>query len=117
MLKLQQRAPKPTVAFCMGDIGFPSRFLALKYGAPLIYAAFNKERGIAPGMPSFEEFKHDLPGPVDRRRDTQVFGVIGDPVGAQPQPDPAQPHVPAARRSNAIYLPFRVPRGELPEAV
>src|SRR5690606_27307633 len=34
VLELQRSAPKPTVAFCMGEIGFPSRFLSLKYGAP-----------------------------------------------------------------------------------
>ena len=47
----------------MGDIGQPSRFLALKYGAPWIYAAFNKERGIAPGLPSFDEFRTHLSRP------------------------------------------------------
>src|SRR5262249_26234601 len=31
VLRLQQAAPKPTVAFCTGDIGQPSRFLSLKY--------------------------------------------------------------------------------------
>src|SRR5262249_7123310 len=44
ILELQRKATKPTIAFCLGDIGFPSRFLALKYGAPWIYCAFNKER-------------------------------------------------------------------------
>jgi 3-dehydroquinate dehydratase / shikimate dehydrogenase len=57
VLALYEKAPKPTAAFCTGDLGLPSRLLSLKYGAPFAYAAFNKERGIAPGLPSFEEMK------------------------------------------------------------
>ena len=34
----------------MGDLGMPSRILGGKYGAPFTYAAFNKERTLAPGM-------------------------------------------------------------------
>ena len=49
VLDLLRAAPKPTVAFCMGDMGMPSRILGAKFGAPFTYAAFNPERGIAPG--------------------------------------------------------------------
>ena len=49
LLKLLQNSPKPVIGHCMGEIGAPSRILSLKYGAQFIYAAFNKERGIAPG--------------------------------------------------------------------
>src|SRR5262249_55765847 len=42
ILSLVKGTPKPTVAFCMGDLGFPSRVLQAKYGAPFTYAAFNK---------------------------------------------------------------------------
>ena len=57
VLKLLKKPPKPTIAFCMGDLGIPSRILGAKFGTPFAYAAFNKERGIAPGMPSFEDVK------------------------------------------------------------
>jgi 3-dehydroquinate dehydratase/shikimate dehydrogenase len=95
----------------MGDMGLPSRLLALLYGAPLIYAAFNKERGIAPGLPSFDELnktyrlKRVSPG-------TQLFGVIGDPVAHSLSP---MIHNRAFRELgiDALYLPFRVPRGDL----
>ncbi len=69
----------------MGDIGQPSRFLALKYGAPWIYAAFNKERGIAPGLPSLDDFKTTYPVRAIAA-DTKVFGVRRRPGRAQPQP-------------------------------
>jgi 3-dehydroquinate dehydratase / shikimate dehydrogenase len=115
VLDIQRRAKKPTVAFCMGDIGYPSRFLALKYGAPWIYAAFNKERGVAPGMPSVEEFRTTYRvRSIDA--DTEVFGLLGDPVGHSYSPV-LHNHLFRQLKRNAIYLPFRVPKGELPGAI
>jgi 3-dehydroquinate dehydratase/shikimate dehydrogenase len=115
VLALQRTAPKPTVAFCMGDIGQPSRFLALKFGAPWIYAAFNKERGIAPGLPSFDEFRTTYPV-RSITADTKVFGVLGDPVGHSLSPL-LHNHMYKKLGVNALYLPFRVPRGQLPAAL
>src|SRR5262249_50323934 len=112
VLKLVQNAPRPTVAFCMGDLGTPSRLLAVRQGAPFVYAAFNKERGVAPGIPSFDELRRNF-AIEQLNRDTQVFGVIGDPVAPSLSP---LVHNRAFRALglNALYLPFRVPRGELP---
>jgi 3-dehydroquinate dehydratase/shikimate dehydrogenase len=112
VLDLMKKATRPTVAFCSGDLGFPSRILTLKYGAPFTYAAFNKERGVAPGIPSFEDLKRIYR--LDRiDADTKVYGVIGDPV--------AHSHSPLVHNAafhergvNALYVPFRVPRGQLP---
>src|SRR5207237_7609861 len=79
VLALMKNSPKPTVAHCMGDLGLPSRILGAKYGAPFTYAAFNQERGIAPGLPSFAELKNVYHyGRI--QPSTQVYGVIGDPV-------------------------------------
>lgn len=115
VLEIQRKATKPTIAFCMGDMGFPSRFFALKYGAPWIYAAFNKERGVAPGMPAFDEFKTTYPirsiGP-----DTKFYGLLGDPV-AQSYSPVLHNHMLGRHKVDAIYIPFRVPRGGLSEAV
>jgi 3-dehydroquinate dehydratase/shikimate dehydrogenase len=113
VLKLLKKSPKPTIAHCLGDLGFPSRILGGKFGAPFTYAAFNKERGIAPGIPSYDELKriyhyHLL------NADTKIYGVIGDPVAHSLSP---LIHNTAFRNLgiNAIYLPFRVPRGGLEE--
>lgn len=115
VLKLVQGARKPTIAFCMGDLGGPSRILGAKYGAPFTYAAFNKERGIAPGMPSYDDLKKVYRYPeIDA--ETKVYGVIGDPVGHSLSPLIQNT---AFRESgiNAVYVPFRVPRGHLEEFI
>jgi 3-dehydroquinate dehydratase/shikimate dehydrogenase len=115
LLRILQKAKKPTVGHCIGDIGFPTRILSLKYGAPFMYAAFNTERGIAPGLPSLKELKRLYPiSAIDSQ--TRLFGVIGDPV--------AHSYSPALHNGlfhrdkiNALYLPLRVPRGALKQAL
>jgi 3-dehydroquinate dehydratase/shikimate dehydrogenase len=115
VLNLLRKAARPTVAFCIGDLGLPSRILGARLGAPFTYAAFNKERGIAPGLPSMQELRQ-----VYRyeqvNADTKVFGVIGDPVAHSLSP---LVHNLAFRHlgTNAVYLPFRVPRPELADSV
>lgn len=115
LLRVLQDAKKPTVGHCMGEIGLPSRVLSLKYGAPFVYAAFNKERGIAPGLPSMDELRRFY-NVEHIDRDTEVFGVIGDPVAHSFSP---LLHNQMFRLGgvNAVYLPFRIPRGELSSAI
>jgi len=115
VLEIIRNAKVPTVGHCMGEMGFPSRILSLKYGAPFVYAAFNKERGIAPGLPSLDELRvHYHIATVDAA--TEVFGVIGDPVAQSFSP---RLHNEMFHRGkiNAVYLPFRVPRGELQSTI
>ena len=115
VIEIMRRATKPTVAFCMGEVGFPTRFLALKFGAPWIYAAFNKERGVAPGLPSLNELRTTYPvRMIDA--DTKVFGLLGDPVSHSFSPV-LHNHTYGRLKQNAIYLPFRTPKGQLPDAV
>lgn len=111
VLDLVRKATKPTVAFCSNDMGFPSRILQAKFGAPFTYAAFNKERNIAPGIPSLHELQHVYHyNSIDAQ--TEVYGVIGDPVAHSLGP---LIHNMAFRKLglNAMYLPFRVPREAL----
>ena len=111
LLALLKNAPKPTIAFCMGDLGTCSRVLGLRMGMPFTYAAFNKERQIAPGMLSYQELQK-IYHIESINADTKVYGVIGDPVSHSLSP---LIHNIAMRKLgiNAVYLPFRVPRGEL----
>ncbi len=111
VLALLKDSPKPTVALCMGDQGMPARILAAKYGAPFTYAGFNKERTLAPGMPTFDDLKDVYHYPrIDA--ETQVYGVLGDPVAHSLSPL-VHNHALRAAGINAVYLPFRVPRGDL----
>jgi 3-dehydroquinate dehydratase/shikimate dehydrogenase len=112
ILELLKKAKRPTIAFCSGDLGIPSRILCLKYGAPYTYASFNKERTFVPGMLSFEDLLR-IYQPERINGETKVFGVIGDPIAHSHSP---LVHNGAFRQLgvNALYLPFRVPRGQLP---
>jgi 3-dehydroquinate dehydratase/shikimate dehydrogenase len=112
VLDLLEKSSKPTVAFCMGDLGTCSRILCGRLGAPYTYGAFNKERGIAPGILSSDELKNVYHF-ESVNAETKVLGVIGDPVGHSLSP---LIHNQALKKTgkNVVYLPFRVPRGELP---
>ena len=115
VLKLITGAPRPTVAHCMGDVGTCSRLLSLRFGAPFTYGAFNKERTIAPGILSFHDLmKVYCADQIDTT--TRVLGVIGDPVAHSLSP---LIHNRALRQCgiNGMYVPFRVPRGDLPAFV
>ena len=112
VIDLQKRATKPTVAFGMGDLGFATRFLALKHGAPWIYALFNRDRELAPGMPAVDDFRTTYPvKAIDA--DTKVYCLLGDPVGHSFSPI-LHNHLFLRHKVNAVYLPVRVPDGQLP---
>ncbi|CAN5163785.1 shikimate dehydrogenase [soil metagenome] len=115
IIKLQQAAKKPSVIFGMGELGFLTRFTSIKYNAPWMYAAFNSDRSLAPGMPSVDDLKTTYPvRSIDP--DTQFFGVVGDPIAHSLSPV-LHNHMLLRTRTNAIYLPLKVPSGELVEAI
>ena len=115
VLKLLKKAKRPTVAFCMGDLGIPSRILGARFGAPFTYAAFNKERGIAPGILGYEDLKKIYRYPrLDTK--TKIYAVIGDPVAHSLSPlihNTAFEHL----GMNAVYLPMRFPRTSLEDSI
>ncbi|TWT77977.1 Shikimate dehydrogenase [Posidoniimonas polymericola] len=111
MLDLVRTSEIPTVGMCMGDIGACSRILGAKYGAPFTYATFHHERALAPGQLSYDQmvsiYRHD-----QINADTEVFGVIADPIAHS-----LSPHIHNAAFAkaglNAVYVPFRVPADDL----
>ncbi|MGE4001526.1 MAG: shikimate dehydrogenase [Planctomycetaceae bacterium] len=111
MLRLVSEAEVPTIGFCMGELGVPSRILCGKYGSPWTYATFSSERVLAPGQLSFEEMR-EIYHYDEIDADTRVFGVLGDPVGHSYSP---LLHNAAFRHEglNCVYLPLRVPRDVL----
>lgn len=111
MLDLIRRSKIPTVGICMGDIGTPSRILAGRFGAPFTFATFSHERTLAPGQLSFEQMK-DVYHYDSLNAETEVYGVIGDPIGHSMSPlihNAAFRHL----KMNKVYLPFRIPRDDL----
>ncbi len=92
------------VAVPMGEVGLPARLLALREGSALAYAPVSA--ATAPGQVSLQEMKH-LYRAHSLNRQTQVYGVIGDPIAHSLSP---LLHNTAfiARRINAVYLPFLV---------
>jgi 3-dehydroquinate dehydratase / shikimate dehydrogenase len=115
LLQLAAKAKVPTVAFCMGEIGIPSRILAGRYGAPFTYATFSQDRTLAPGQLQFEDmrdvYRYDQ---IDRQ--TEIFGVIADPVAHSLSPlihNAAYAH----EKMNRVYLPFRVSQDKLQDAI
>ena len=92
------------VAVPMGEVGLPARLLALREGSPLAYAPV--AAATAPGQVSLHEMKH-LYRAHTLNRQTQVFGVIGDPIAHTLSPLLHNTGF-VSRKINAVYLPFLV---------
>jgi 3-dehydroquinate dehydratase / shikimate dehydrogenase len=98
------RKQRNVVAVPMGDVALPARFLALRSKHAFAYAPV--ENATAPGQISLEEMKVRYRANQFGAR-TGVYGVIGDPIGHSLSPA-MQNAAFAARRMNAVYLPFLV---------
>ena len=98
------RQSRDCIAVPMGEVGLPARILALREGSTLAYAPVTA--ATAPGQIRLRDFKHLYRAHRLNRR-TQVFGVVGDPVGHSLSP---LMHNTAfvAEKVNGVYLPFLV---------
>jgi 3-dehydroquinate dehydratase/shikimate dehydrogenase len=106
LMRLMRATRVPTVAFCMGEFGQPSRILAGKFGAPFTYSTFHAERTMAPGQLSYEQMKETYRyEKIDHN--TEVYGVIADPISHS-----LSPHLHNAAFDalgmNKVYVPIRV---------
>ena len=113
LLRIMRYSRVPTVGICMGDIGTPSRILCAKFGSPFSYASFHAERMLAPGQLTWQQMK-DVYHYEQITPETEIFGVIADPVAHSLSPlihNAAFLH----SKMNRVYVPFRVPREELPQ--
>ena len=98
------RRSRNCVAVPMGEVGLPARLLALREGSALAYAPICA--ATAPGQVSLHEMKH-LYRAHALNRQTQVFGVIGDPIAHSLSPLLHNTAF-SKLRINAVYLPFLV---------
>jgi 3-dehydroquinate dehydratase/shikimate dehydrogenase len=111
MMKMVKNAKVPTIGICMGEMGIITRILASKLGSPFTYAAFSKDKKIAPGLLEWKEmnslYRYD-----EITDETALFGVVADPVAHSYSP---MIHNRAFKDQgiNARYLPFRVPKSDL----
>ena len=96
----------PIIIAAMGELGTFSRLMATGRGSLWTYASLQKGRESAPGQFTASELKH-LYSVDEIDESTQVYGVIGWPVGHSLSP---HIHNPALRQSglNARYLPFPI---------
>ena len=115
MLNLIAQADIPTVGICMGEMGMPTRILGVRYGAPFTFSTYQQERALAPGQIGFRRMRQEFN--FDQiKEDTELFGVIGDPIGHSLSP---LIHNAAFRELNLnkAYLPFRVPPESIEEFI
>lgn len=115
MLDLVRSARLPTVGICMGEIGFPTRVLSGRAGAPFVFATFNDERVLAPGQIGWRQMQ-DLYRYDSITAATRIYGVVADPVGHSLSPVVHNAAL-AAAGIDAVYLPFRVPADQLDEFI
>jgi len=101
------RTSRRSVMVPMGNVAAAARILALRGGSAAAYAPVNA--ATAPGQIGLSAMKEIYrAGKIDRH--TSVYGVIGDPVAHSLSPQMQNAGF-AARRMNAVYVPFLVRRG------
>ncbi len=104
-------SPKvPMIAFCMGELGVPSRILCKKFGSPMTYGTFSEKRVLAPGMIYYKTLR-DLYHFDEINAETEVYGVVAHPVQHSLSPLIHNSSFRAAGL-NKVYLPFCVPPEE-----
>jgi len=79
LLRRVDQQASPTVAFALGRTAWPTRLLALAYGAPYVFGSIESGEETAPG-----QLPVSLLAGLYRARDvspsTQVFGLLGNPA-------------------------------------
>jgi 3-dehydroquinate dehydratase/shikimate dehydrogenase len=98
------------IVFCMGEAGFVSRIIAKKLGSFVTFASIDPGSATAPGQLTIAQFKNLYRGDcIDA--ETQLFGVIADPVGHS-----LSPAIHNAcfdeQEMNRLYLPLLVRGGQ-----
>jgi len=97
------------IVFCMGQSGMISRILAKKLGSFLTFASIDDEKATAPGQLTIGQFRELYRGDsIDS--ETQLFGVIADPVGHSLSPAIHNACF-ADGNMNSLYLPLLVEGG------
>jgi 3-dehydroquinate dehydratase / shikimate dehydrogenase len=100
------RGKKPVIALAMGLPGLMTRVLAPTRGTILTFGSLRRGAESAAGQPTVAELR-DLYRIKQLTRESEIFGVIGNPVGHSRSP---LMHNAALKALNidGVYLPFEV---------
>ncbi|MHC4556372.1 MAG: shikimate dehydrogenase [Planctomycetota bacterium] len=94
------------IVWCMGQTGLISRIIAKKLGSFVTFASIDEKTATAPGQLTVKQFKK-LYRFDYINADTELFGVIADPVGHSLSPAIHNACL-AKKRMNKLYLPLLV---------
>jgi len=101
-----ERSGKPVIALAMGMPGVMTRILALSRGAMLSFSALRPGAESASGQPTIAELR-DLYRAKELSPRSEIFGVIGNPVGHSKSPSMHNAALQAMGR-DGVYLPLEV---------
>ncbi|MDR0869247.1 MAG: shikimate dehydrogenase [Planctomycetaceae bacterium] len=99
------------IGICMGETGKATRILAKKFGMPYTYSTFSEERVIAPGMLVYRDLL-DLYHYEQTNQDTDVYGIIGNPLGHSLSPLIHNRSF-VEQKVNAVYVPLPLEDSEV----
>ena len=102
----RKHSAKLTIVIGMGMAGMITRVLGLSRGAMLTFGALKRGAESAGGQPTFDELVN-LYRVKQLTRESEIFGVIGKPIGHSRSPLMHNTALKAADR-NGVYLPFEV---------
>src|SRR5262249_33968662 len=100
------KGKKPVIALAMGLPGLMTRALALSRGAMLTFGSLRPGAESASGQPTVAELR-DLYRVKELSRDSEIFGVIGNPVVHSRSPLMHNAALKSLNR-DGVYLPFEV---------
>jgi len=103
---LLHRTSGERIVFCMGQAGLISRIIAKKLGSFVTFASIDADSATAPGQLNIREFRESYRY-KDIQADTELFGVIADPVGHSLSPAIHNACF-AEMKMNRLYLPLWV---------
>ncbi|MEK7831815.1 MAG: shikimate dehydrogenase, partial [Acidobacteriota bacterium] len=100
------KGKKPVIALAMSLAGLATRVLSLSRGALLTFGSLRRGAESAAGQPTVDDLRQ-LYRIKQLNRETEIFGILGNPVGHSRSPLMHNPAL-AALGLNGVYLPFEV---------